>query len=107
MNQWQPMIDRCRQLSERFDATLILRTEHQRTDFVPMLTFDDVETILFAVNYTANNLGAMKGGTDALRLSEHNKFNPQTELPRNYSTETICDWSDGNKENPADWANEK
>jgi hypothetical protein len=57
MNQWRPMIDRCQFLSDRID--MILTERSAEGDFI-INNIDDLETVLYALRYVANSLGAMK-----------------------------------------------
>ena len=66
MNQWQPMIDRSRNLVERFEALLLLRAEYNHFGTEPRLTFDEIETIIFSLNQTARLMGSSKYPGDAL-----------------------------------------
>ena len=57
VNEWQPMIDRCAELSEKIDAVLMRRAAIATSyDALTIHKIDDLETILFALRHTKHRL---------------------------------------------------
>lgn len=66
MNPWQPMIDRCKEMDRKINNWLITRA-----DSFTINNIDEIETVLYAVGFVANSLGAMKMGA-----GQQGKINP-------------------------------
>ena len=59
MNEWQPMIDRCKEMADKIEALMTRRVAIATSyDSLTIHKIDDLETILFALRHTKHRLEA-------------------------------------------------